>query len=124
MFVSRKRVRAMEDRLADLEKRVKDQPLEIASALMGYRREQMSKSDPTRCQGRGEADIATFVCAAQHIKAFFRQCANAEAADWGEPCADCRFAENCGFDWPARLELILDKAGVAIRLCKGVHHGK
>ena len=58
MFISRKRMEAVENRLADLEKRVQGRPTEIASALLGYGGEQMSKSDPTRHQGSGETDMS------------------------------------------------------------------
>lgn len=124
MFISGKRMEAVENRLADLEKKVQGQPTEIASALLGYGGEQMPKSDPTRHQGSGETDIATSVCAAQHIKAFFRQCANGEAANWGEPCAGCRFVKNCSLEWLPGLEPIFDKAGIDIQLCKGSHQGR
>ena len=38
-----------------------------------------------------ELDTVTAVCICQHIKAYFRQCADNEKADWGEPCADCKY---------------------------------
>ena len=44
MFISKKRWYALEKRLANLEKKVQNQPLEIISALQGHRNEQMSKS--------------------------------------------------------------------------------
>lgn len=50
MFVSKKRWYALEKRLADLEKKVQNQPLEIISALQGHRNKQMSKSNFTRHQ--------------------------------------------------------------------------
>lgn len=50
MFVSKKRWYALEKRLADLEKKVQNQPLEIISALQGYRNKQMSKSSFPRHQ--------------------------------------------------------------------------
>lgn len=52
MFISKKRWYALEKRLADLEKKIQNQPLEIISALQGQRNEQMSKSRFPRHQGK------------------------------------------------------------------------
>lgn len=49
MFVSKKRWKTLEKKVADLEKQVQSQPMEIISALRGYRNEQMSKSSRPHC---------------------------------------------------------------------------
>lgn len=45
MWISKKQWQALEKRIADLEKRIQDQPLEIINALCGRRNEQMKKSN-------------------------------------------------------------------------------
>lgn len=50
MFVSRKKMKTIEKRLAELERKVQNQPLEIISALQGHQREQLTKSGSTRHQ--------------------------------------------------------------------------
>ena len=50
MFISKKRWYTLEKRLANLEEKVLNQPLEIISALQGRRNEQMSKSRYPRHQ--------------------------------------------------------------------------
>lgn len=45
MWIPKKQWKAMEKRVADLEKRVQDQPLEIISALHGHRAEQLAKTN-------------------------------------------------------------------------------
>lgn len=49
-FITKKRWEALEKRVADLEKQVQSQPLEIIRALHGHRNEQMSKSNLPRRQ--------------------------------------------------------------------------
>ena len=44
MWISKKEWQQMEKRVADLEKRVQDQPLEIISAINGIKNEQMKKT--------------------------------------------------------------------------------
>ena len=64
-----------------------------------------------------ELDTVTAVCICQHIKAYFRQCADNEKADWGEPCADCKYVlEACKIDWPTHLMPLFKETGIAIRL--------
>lgn len=45
MWVSKKQWQELEKRVADLEKRVQSQPLEIISALCGHQNKQMSKTN-------------------------------------------------------------------------------
>ena len=44
MWISKKKWQALVKRVADLEKKVQDQPLEIISTLCGIRAEQMKKA--------------------------------------------------------------------------------
>ncbi len=70
-------------------------------------------------------DTEMAVCVCQHIKAYFRQCTDNEKADWGEPCADCKYAlETCKFDWPAHLKPLFKEAGITIRLGRVGHSDK
>lgn len=64
------------------------------------------------------------VCAAQHIKTFFKQCARGEIADWGEPCSDCINIETCNLDWLAKLKPLFKESGVPIRLGYAEHADK
>lgn len=67
----------------------------------------------------------TAVCACQHIKAYFRQCADNEDADWGEPCADCKYAlKPCNFDWRTHLQPLFKETGITIRLGRVGHSDK
>lgn len=54
MWISKSKWRTLEKRIADLEKEVQSQPLEIVSALMGMRREELFKSGGTRHRRRSE----------------------------------------------------------------------
>ena len=47
MWISKKRWESMEKRMADIEKQVQQQPLEIFSILCGHWHKQMTKSDGT-----------------------------------------------------------------------------
>ena len=70
-------------------------------------------------EGYMEISAETAVCICQHIKAHFRQCADNEMADWGEPCADCKYAlETCKLDWLTHLKPLFKETGVTIRLGK------
>lgn len=72
-----------------------------------------------------EIDIKTAVCVCQHIKTHFKQCADNEIANWGEPCTDCRYAlEACKFDWLANLKPLFEKTGIAIQLGRVEHSDK
>ena len=46
MFISRKRWKRLEKRIADLEKKVQDQPLKIIEALTASRYKELTKSSP------------------------------------------------------------------------------
>lgn len=48
MWVSRKKWEALEKKVADLEKEVRSQPLEIIRTLSGLRYREMTKSSPRR----------------------------------------------------------------------------
>ncbi len=48
ILVSKKRFEALEKKVADLEKQVQSQPLEIINALCGLRNDQMSKANLPR----------------------------------------------------------------------------
>lgn len=56
------------------------------------------------------------ICAAQHIKTFYKQCEKEEIADWGESCSDCINIGTCNLDWLAKLKPLLVESGVPIRL--------
>lgn len=72
-----------------------------------------------------EIDAKTTICICQHIKAYFRQCADNEKADWGEPCADCKYAlKTCQFDWLTHLMPLFKNTGIAIRLGRAGHSDK
>lgn len=64
----------------------------------------------------------TLYCASRHIRSFHRQAVEHGAADWGEPCAGCKYAETCGYDWYARLKPLFDKTGIQAQLA-GYHKG-
>ena len=68
--------------------------------------------------------METAVCVCQHIKAYFRQCTDNEKADWGEPCADCKHAGTCGFDWLTHLKPLIKETGITIRLRRVGHSDK
>ena len=56
VWISKSKWQALEKRVTDLEKEVQSQPLEIISALMGIRQEEMTKSKPiTRRHLRSES---------------------------------------------------------------------
>ncbi|MDE6052186.1 MAG: hypothetical protein K2G55_00185 [Lachnospiraceae bacterium] len=61
-------------------------------------------------------DTEGMICAAQHIKTFYKQCAKEEVADWGEPCSDCINIGTCNMDWLAKLKPLFEESGVPIRL--------
>ncbi len=69
-------------------------------------------------------DVETAICAAQHIKAYFRQCTDKEIADFGEPCADCKYATECKFDWFAKMKPLFEKADITIQLGRRGHSDK
>lgn len=46
MFISKKRLEKLEKRIADLERRVQDQPLKIIEALTASRYKELIKSSP------------------------------------------------------------------------------
>lgn len=48
MWITKKRWSALEKRLADLEKKVQNQPLEIINALQGHRNKLLSKTNRPR----------------------------------------------------------------------------
>lgn len=63
-----------------------------------------------------EIDIETAVCFCQHIKAYFKQCAEEEVADVGEPCANCQYVKTCGFDWLTHMKPLFEKTGISMGL--------
>ena len=46
----------------------------------------------------------TAECVVRHIKAFFEQSTENRMADFGEPCAECQYAEECKFDWFTKMK--------------------
>lgn len=68
--------------------------------------------------GQEELSKESMVCIARHLKAYHRQSAEHEVATFGEPCADCEYAEICQFDWFAQMEPLLNKTNVEITLCR------
>ncbi len=66
----------------------------------------------------------TAVCATQHINALLRQSAMKKIADWGEPCADCKYSKECNYDWIARLKPLFEKANIPIQICSPGHSYK
>lgn len=71
-----------------------------------------------------EISLETAVCVCQHIKAYFGQCADGKIANWGEPCADCKYAELCNFDWLTNLIPLFKGTGITIQLGRGGHSDK
>lgn len=61
-------------------------------------------------------DIRTIDCAIQHIKTFHAQACKKKRADFTEPCTQCRYAQECNFDWTGHLDPLLDLSNVAIQL--------
>lgn len=57
-------------------------------------------------------------CIYQHFKAFWRQAAREEKADFGEPCAECeKYLNNeCDLDWNAKINLISPEGKFSPRL--------
>ena len=46
-------------------------------------------------------------CVAKHIKAFYDQAREGRAADFGEPCRNCKFSNKCGNDWLPKIKTAL-----------------
>lgn len=65
-----------------------------------------------------ELSKESMTCIARHLKAYHRQSVNDEMAAFGEPCADCEYAETCQFDWYAQMEPLLNRTNVTIQLCR------
>lgn len=55
-------------------------------------------------------------CAMQHIKAFHEQALRGEAADYGEPCMNCPYANKCDYDWNSIMLPLMERSQIKISL--------
>lgn len=67
----------------------------------------------------------TVDCALRHIRALFIQNSEHREADFGEPCAECKYAlKECEFDWLRQFTPLLDNSDEVIPYWCGVHSDK
>ncbi|MDE6056311.1 MAG: hypothetical protein K2G55_21705 [Lachnospiraceae bacterium] len=56
--------------------------------------------------------IESVDCLTQHMQAFFNQSGEDREADFGEPCANCAYAESCDFDWYGKMQPLFRQSSV------------
>lgn len=61
-----------------------------------------------------EFSIETIDCVVRHVNALLEQSNHDRMADFGEPCANCEYAETCRFDWFNKMQPLLEKSNVKI----------
>lgn len=73
---------------------------------------------------RAEKGIGTVIlsiesanCLTQHMQAFLDQ-SGERKANFGEPCADCPYAESCEYDWYGKMKPLFEQSDVKFRLCR------
>lgn len=115
MWISRKRWKVFEKRIADLEKQVQSQQKKT-DAICDFwleRQKLLSKAGPNN-QKAGM--WLAMDCATQHIREFLAQSTNREIADLGKACgSNCEIwkAGRCkDFDWLKNLDPIISQSSV------------
>lgn len=136
MWISRKRWKVLEKRIADLEKQAQSQqkciihPSIIADCLSQRVQERMSAirrmhmketyTDEQKSPSTNEVQLA-MDCTTQHIREFLAQSTNGEIADLGKVCgSNCKIWEagRCkDFDWLKNLDPIISQSSVKISVC-------
>lgn len=116
MWISRKRWKVLEKRIADcLSQRVQER-------MSAIRRMHMKETytDEQKSPSTNEIQLA-MDCATQHIREFLAQSTNGEIADLGKVCgSNCEIweAERCkDFDWLKNLDPIISQSSVKISVC-------
>lgn len=55
-------------------------------------------------------------CAMQHIKAFHEQALRGKAADYGEPCMNCPYTNECDYDWNSIMLPLMERSQIKISM--------
>lgn len=60
-------------------------------------------------------------CIVQHINSFLKQARNKEKADFGKPCAECIYRNECNFEWISKMQPVIQRSNVKITLVRKEH---
>lgn len=53
-------------------------------------------------------------CMAQHLQSFVEDAKHERVADFGKPCATCKFHEKCDFDFYKKSDVLTKLTGIRI----------
>mgnify|MGYP001327157411 CR=1 FL=1 len=67
-------------------------------------------------QERPQMGEKELYCLGWHFKNFFDQAADGKSADFGAPCATCKYAALCKFDWREMREQLEAATGISVAL--------
>lgn len=119
MWISGRKWKAMEQRVADLEKKVQSQPDEIISEIAKQLYRQMTKTNVVSPKmGRNQFGQKAIDCATQHIHIFFEQATEKRTADYGEPCEKCSYKNKCNYDWLTIMHPLLEKSNIKVSMVR------